>query len=318
VYKHRKKIGGWLMAHIWPIGGGKGGSGKSFLTSSLGQLSAALGKKTLVIDLDLGAANLHTLVGVPDPPKGFSDFIHKKISRLEEAVVETPFENLFLISGAHDNFDIANLSYEQKIKTLRAITKLDYDRILLDLGAGTSFNTLDFFLISQNGIFIATPEPTSIENIYRLIHSIYLRRIHSCFNATDFRALEGEVSRQFGDGSVNNPECMMKVIARTYLGKYQQLQDEFSAFQFKLMINQLRKQDNAALGLQMTRMIEKHLGLQIEFVGNVAYDDHVHDAICLQVSYLERYPYTKTASDLREVGKQIVESAGKQLMPRRR
>ncbi len=304
------------MAHIWPIGGGKGGSGRSFLTGSLGQLWAALGKKTLVIDLDPGAANLHTLVGVPDPPKGFSDFIHKKISRLEEAVVETPFENLFLISGAHGYFDIANLSYEQKIETLRAILQLDYDRILLDLGAGTSFNTLDFFLISQNGIFIATPEPTSVENIYRLIYAIYLRRIHSCLNATELRALEDEVGRQFGDGSANNPGCMMKVLARTYLEKYQQLQDEFGAFQFKLIINQLRKQDNAALGLQMTRMIEKHLGLHIEFLGNVAYDEHVHDAICLQVSYLERYPYTKTVSDLREVAKQIVESAGKQLMPR--
>ncbi len=54
------------MAHIWPIGGGKGGSGKSFLTSSLGRVLAGLGKKTLLIDLDLGAANLHTLVDVPE------------------------------------------------------------------------------------------------------------------------------------------------------------------------------------------------------------------------------------------------------------
>ena len=120
------------MAHVWPIGGGKGGSGKSFITSSLGRLSAELGKKTLIIDLDLGAANLHTLVGVPEPKKGFSDFIRKKIPLLEDTVVETPSANLFLISGAHDNFDIANLSYEQKIRTLRAIAKLDFDRILLD------------------------------------------------------------------------------------------------------------------------------------------------------------------------------------------
>ncbi|MHB8138611.1 MAG: nucleotide-binding protein [Smithellaceae bacterium] len=301
------------MAHVWPIGGGKGGSGKSFITSSLGRLSAELGKRTLVIDLDLGAANLHTLVGVPYPQKGFSDFIRKKVRRLEDTVVETPFANLFLISGAHDNFDIANLPYEQKIKTLRAIAKLDFDRVLLDLGAGTSFNTIDFFLISQNGIFITTPEPTSIENVYRLIRSIYFRRIRYCFNVTDFKALETEVDRQFGDGSLNRPESLMKVIAQTDSAKYIQLQDEFSAFRFKLIINQMRKHDSAALGLQMSRMVEKHMGLHMEFAGNVAYDEHVHDAICQQVSFLERYPYTKTASDLRELGKQIVESTGKQL-----
>jgi len=302
------------MALVWPIGGGKGGSGKSFLTSSLGRLAAELGKKTLMIDLDLGAANLHTLVGVPCPQKGFSDFIRKKVSRLEDTIVDTPFKNLFLISGAHDNFDIANLPYEQKIKTLRAIAKLDYDRVLLDLGAGTSFNTLDFFLISQNGIFITTPEPTSVENVYRLIRSIYFRRIRYCFNTTDFKILEGEVDRRFGDGSASKPDCMMNIISEAYPEKYRQLQNEFSAFRFQLIINQVRKHDNAALGLQICRMIEKHLGLCIEFAGNVAYDDHVHDAICQQVFFLERYPYTKTASDLRAVGRQIVQSTGKQLM----
>ena len=302
------------MAHIWPIGGGKGGSGKSFLTSSLGRLSAGMGKRTLVIDLDLGAANLHTLVGVPSPQKGFSDFIRKRIVQLEDTVVETPFENLFLISGAQDNFDIANLPYEQKIKTLRAITKLDYDSILLDLGAGTSFNTLDFFLISQHGIFITTPEPTSIENVYRLIRSIYFRQIRYCFSVAAFKDLEDDVADQFGDGAFNKPECMIKVIAQLYPEKYRQLQDEFNALRFKLIINQVRKHDNAALGLQMSRMIEKHLGLHIEFAGNVAYDDHVHDAICQRVSFLDRYPCTKTACDLQAVGKQVVQNAGKQLM----
>jgi flagellar biosynthesis protein FlhG len=309
-----KTISGRFMAQIWPIGGGKGGSGKSFLTSSLGRLSAGLGKRTLVIDLDLGAANLHTLVGVPSPQKGFSDFIRKRIVQLEDTVVETPFENLFLISGAQDNFDIANLPYEQKIKTLRAITRLDYDCILLDLGAGTSFNTLDFFLISQHGIFITTPEPTSIENVYRLIRSIYFRQIRYGFSVAAFKELEEEVQDQFGDGAFNKPECMIKVIAQTHPEKYAQLQDEFNAFRFKLIINQMRKHDNAALGMQMSRMIEKHLGLHIEFAGNVAYDDHVHDAICQRVPFLERYPCTKTACDLREVGKQVVQNAGKQLM----
>lgn len=302
------------MADVWPIGGGKGGSGKSFLTSSLGRLSAELGKKTLVIDLDLGAANLHTLVGVPYPKKGFSDFVRKKISHLEEAVVETPVPNLFLISGAQDNFDIANLPYEQKLKTLRAITKLDYDRILLDLGAGTSFNTLDFFLISQNGIFVTTPEPTSIENVYRLIRSIYFRRIRHSFNVSEFREVEDEAERSFGSGAVNKPECMMQVIARMHPEAYRTLMDDFNAFRFKLIINQVRKHDNVALGMQICKMVEKHLGLRIEFAGNVAYDDHVHDAICQQVPFLVRYPYTKTACDLREVGKQIAQSPGKQLM----
>ena len=301
------------MAHIWPVGGGKGGSGKSFLTSSLGRLLAAMGKKTLLIDLDLGSANLHTLLDVPYPEKSFSDFIRRKISRLDDVVLETPVPNLYIISGAHDSLDIANLPYEQKVKALRAISRLEYDWIMLDLGAGTSFNTLDFFLISQNSIFVTTPEPTSIENVYRLVRSIYFRRIRQYFTAKEFKALEQEVTSRFGEGSFNKPDFIINVIKTTHPDKGDLLEADFNSFKFKLVLNQLRRNDNIALGAQICKIIEKHLGFHIEFAGNVAFDDRVHDAICQRVSFLERYPYTRTAYDLRELSKNITHSGSQQL-----
>lgn len=302
------------MTQIWPIGGGKGGSGKSFLTSSLGRLLAEQGLKTLVIDLDLGAANLHTLLGVPYPQKGFSDFIRKKAHNLEDTIVETHCKNLFLISGAHDNFDIANLSYEQKMKTLRAIARLEQDIVLLDLGAGTSFNTLDFFLISQNGIFVATPEPTAVENFYRLIRSIYFRRIRYSFGVPDFKALEARAEERFGGDALGRPDLVMKIIAESFPEQFAKLQKEMDAFRFQLVVNQMRKHDNALLGLQMSKVVEKHLGLHIEHTGNVAYDEHVHDAIYQQAHFLDRYSYTKTALDLRALSKRIAVAKGKQLI----
>ncbi|HPK54823.1 MAG TPA: AAA family ATPase [Smithellaceae bacterium] len=302
------------MTHIWPIGGGKGGSGKSFLTCALGRLLAGLGKKTLLIDLDLGAANLHTMLGVPYPAKSLSDFIRKNVPVLENIILETAVPNLFMISGANDTLDVANLSYEQKIKTVRAIAKLNYECILLDLGAGTSFNTLDFFLISQNGIFIATPEPTSIENVYRLIRAIYFRRIRQYFTVPEFKALEEKAIAHFGRGAYNKPDCIMQMVKKMSPEKSAKLDNDFALYKFKLILNQLHKQDNAALGVQICKLIEKYLGLRVEFAGNISYDEHVHDAICQRVSFLDRYPYTRTASDLRELSKQIVHSSGEQLM----
>jgi flagellar biosynthesis protein FlhG len=304
------------MVHTWPIGGGKGGSGKSFLTSALGHILAESGKRTLLVDLDLGSANLHTLVDVAYPVKSLSDFIRRKIPLLQDTVLQTPTPNLFLISGAHDSVDIANLPYEQKIKILKAISKLEYDWILLDLGAGTSFNTLDFFLISQNGIFITTPEPTSIENIYRLVRAIYFRLIRHCFDAFYFKELEKEVVCQFGDGSIHKPNCMMQVVARLHPEIYLQLEDTINPLKFKLVLNQLRKQDNVAIGAQICQIIEKHLGIHVEFVGNVSYDDHIHDAICQRLSFLDRYPHARAAADLRELSKQMVNSVGEQLLMR--
>ena len=302
------------MVHIWPIGGGKGGSGKSFLASSMGRLLAGMGKKTLLIDLDLGAANLHTMVDVPYPGKCFSDFIRKKIPLLENTILETPIPNLFLISGAHDNLDIANLPYDKKIKTMRAISKLQYEYILLDLGAGTAFNTLDFFLASRNGIFITTPEPTSIENVYRLMRAIYFRRIRHYFSVTDFKALEKKARQQSGDDSFNKPEHIVSVVKKEYPEKYMLIKKDFNSFSFKLILNQLHKQDNVALGSQICNIIKKHLGLHVDFAGNISYDEHVHDAICQRVCFLDRYPHTRAANDLRELNRKMSNSFGEQLM----
>jgi len=302
------------MAHIWPIGGGKGGSGKSFLASSLGRLLAKAGKKTLLIDLDLGAANLHTMVDVPYPEKCFSDFVSKKIPDMEDTVLPTPFPNLFLISGAHDSLDIANLPYEKKIKTLKSIAKLQYEYIIIDLGAGTAFNTLDFFLASRNGIFITTPEPTSIENVYRLMRAIYLRRIRHYFSAIEFKTLEKKVKEHLGDDSFNKPENIVSVVRKEFPEKFTLIKKDFNSFHFKLILNQLRKQDNVEMGPQICKIIKKHLGLNVDFVGNIAYDEHVHDAICQRVSFLDRYPHTRAANDLRELNRKMSNSPGEQLL----
>jgi len=88
--------------------------GQKFPRQLSGTPSGKVRKKTLLIDLDLGAANLHTMVDVPYPEKCFSDFVSRKITDLEDTVLQTPFPNLYLISGAHDNLDIANLPYEKK------------------------------------------------------------------------------------------------------------------------------------------------------------------------------------------------------------
>ncbi|TSA45598.1 MAG: MinD/ParA family protein [Deltaproteobacteria bacterium] len=294
------------MPQIWPIGGGKGGTGKSFVTGSLGILLAREGYQTLLIDLDLGAANLHTTIGAPNPEKSLSDFVNKKVASLDETIVPTPTPNLFMISGAMNNLDIANLAHEQKTKILREIAKLPYDHILLDLGAGTSFNTIDFFMISNSGIFITTPEPTSTENIYRLIRSVYFRKIRQVLNVQHFRALAKEAEEQNSKATVTNPDLLLDMIKKLDPEKGRMLEQELNTMEFGLLMNQHRKQDNPNIGRFICQIIEKHLALKIQFLGNIAFDDNVHLAICNKRPLLEMSPYAKTASDLRECFKKLL------------
>ncbi len=296
------------ISNVWPIGGGKGGSGKSFLTGSLGILLARDGYRTLLIDIDFGAANLHTMIGLPHPEKSLSDFINKRVPSLEDTVVETPFPDLFLISGAMNNLDIANLAHEQKMKILRSISKLSYDFILLDLGAGTAFNTIDFFMISDTGIFVTTPEPTAIENIYRLIRSVYFRKIRQVLNIHNFRSLAMEAEEQNPRATVTNPDLLLHIIKELDPEKGDILERELSAFEFSLVVNQCHRQDNPNIGPLICRIIQRHLTIKMKFLGNIAFDDRVHNAVCKKMPFLDLYPYTQTALDLREYGNRIAET----------
>jgi flagellar biosynthesis protein FlhG len=294
------------MPNIWSIGGGKGGSGKSFITGNLGILLAKGGYKTLLVDLDLGAANLHTIIGLPLPEKSISDFLNKKVGTLQETVEPTPVPNLYLISGAMNNLDIANLAHEQKLKIIRNIPKLPYDYILLDLGAGTSFNTIDFFMISALGIFVTTPEPTSIENIYRLIRSVYFRKIRQVLSSHNFRTLAEEAQERDARATVSNPDILLYIMKELDPEKGEILENELRTFNFKLALNQLRKQDNPNIGALICKIIQRHLALKMHFLGNISFDERVHNAVCKKMPFLDLYPYTQTTLDLRTCHKNLL------------
>jgi flagellar biosynthesis protein FlhG len=294
------------MAQIWPIGGGKGGTGKSFLTGNIGILLAKQKFKTLLIDADLGAPNLHTIIGLANPALSLSDFLSKRVATLQETVLQMPIPNLFLISGARNKLDIANLAHEQKTKVLHAISGLDYDYILLDLGTGTSFNTIDFFTLSDSGIFVCTPEPTSIENIYRLIRSVYVRKIRQVLKIHRFRSLATEAEARNQDAIIQSPETLLEVLKDIHPEEGRILEDTLKAFQFKLVVNQMRREDNPKIGVLICKIIERHLGLKIQFIGNVSYDDSVHEAVCRRESFIDQYRYSQATLDLKAVVKGIV------------
>jgi flagellar biosynthesis protein FlhG len=293
------------MPHIWPIGGGKGGTGKSFLTGNIGILLARQGFKTLLIDADLGAPNLHTIIGLSYPTISLSDFLNRKVTTLQETVLEMPIHNLFLISGARNKLDIANLAHEQKMKMLRAISRLDYDYILLDLGTGTSFNTIDFFTISDSGIFICTPEPTSIENTYRLIRSVYVRKIRQMLKIDRFRTLADEAEVRNPDAIIHNPETLLDTLKDIDPEEGRMIERILKAFQFKLVLNQVRRQDNPKIGVLICKIIEKHLGLKIQFMGNVSFDERIHEAVCRKEAFIDKYRYSQATLDLEPLVKGI-------------
>ncbi|MHB8482113.1 MAG: AAA family ATPase [Nitrospiria bacterium] len=291
---------------IWAIGGGKGGTGKTFLSGNLAISLTRLGKKVILIDADLGCANLHTCLGISVKGATLSDFIRGKVKSIHDVLIETQIPNLSLISGAQDFLEIANPKYREKMRLIRQIQELDFEYIILDLGAGTSFNILDFFLISDVGILTVLPEPTSIENVYRFIKSSFYRRFKKVVKDPAIKTVITQAMDQKNDLGIRTPFDLIEQVEKIDLEIGKKLKEQIFNFKPRIIVNQVRSKDDIALGFSMRSSCSKYFGIQIEYIGYVEYDDSVWKATKLSRPLMLEYPYSVSARGINNISHNLL------------
>lgn len=291
---------------IWAVGGGKGGTGKTFITSSLGISLARLGKQVILVDADLGCANLHTALGITKPEATLSDFLNGRVQRIDDILRKTNIPNLSLISGAEDFLEIANSKYSQKMRLIRQIEELKFEIILLDLGAGTSFNILDFFLISDNGILIVLPEPTSIENAYRFIKSGFYRRFKRVAREPEIRELIARAMDQKDERRIRTPHDLIQCTTVLNPKVGERFQNEVLRFHPKLIVNQVRSKDDITLGFSMRSSCHKYFGIKVDYLGYVEHDDRVWQVGKKGRPLMLDYPYANSARCIEKITNNIL------------
>src|SRR5262249_13448049 len=111
-------------------GGGEGGAGKSLLAANIAIYLTTLGKRVVLLDADLGGANLHTFVGVERPRVTLGDLFEKRVAELSDVVVETAVAGLGLVSGEGDPSWIANPRPAQKSRLLHQVQELPVDYLV--------------------------------------------------------------------------------------------------------------------------------------------------------------------------------------------
>ncbi|MBC8414058.1 MAG: P-loop NTPase [Nitrospira sp.] len=265
---------------FWAIGGGKGGVGKSIVSIMLGSALAAQGKKVVLVDADLGGSNLHTLVGIRYPLYTLADFISRKVDNIEDVVMDTPVANLKLICGADDILGIANPKSTQKARLFNNLKRLDADYILLDLGAGTSFTTIDFFLFAPNKIVVMTPQITSIQNSYGFIKASLYRGLSRAFrketNCLELikKASSGEDSG--GAGSITDLFSAFKSLDGDQAERLRNYIDNMS---MRLIVNMVRDDKEKNVGNIVRNVAKNYLDLDIENLGLVRYDRVIEASI---------------------------------------
>jgi len=296
------------VPRIWAIGGGKGGVGKSVVSTGIAMTLARQGQRCVMIDADLGGANLHTFLGMPHPRHTLSDLFSKQADGLQDILLTTPFENLGLISGARAMLDMANLNYLQKAKMIRQISSLDADHIFIDLGAGSSFNVLDFFVAADDGLMVVMPTPTSIENAYHFLRAVYFRKLRKVVRDLNVEGLVDSALNEKVKGGVRSPRDLMTVLKEQDQVVGDQIDREMTLFSPRLIVNQVERHEGRDLAREIELACRDFFGVSINLAGIVRTDDRVLMSLKSRRPVLEMFPTSHFAEDMRTVVQQITSS----------
>ena len=150
------------------VASGKGGVGKTNLSVNLAYALSEMDKSVLVMDADIGMANVDILMGLT------STYSLKHVMegkcQIEDAIVNTP-SGINVLTGISGEEDFMNVSSDEVQRLLSASSHLEqnYDIIIIDIGAGAHSDVLNFIMAADQTLIVLTPEPTAIMDAYSLL-----------------------------------------------------------------------------------------------------------------------------------------------------
>ncbi len=292
---------------IIAVGGGKGGVGKSFVSSSLAIFLAQLGYDTLAIDLDLGGANLHTSLGVPIKDRGINEFILDPSLKFTDITQETHWPKLKLISGSSETLNVANVDDEQRSRIMSSIARYQCDFTVLDLSAGTHLSTLDFFLMANHKVVVFTPEPSSIENAYRFLKASFFRKLRRYeFQLQLKTQIDGLMANRKAH-NINSPADLMHALVKQEPILGPKLKHILEDMNFEIVLNQARTRQEIELGHALQSVCVKYFGFPCHFLGGLEYDNAVWQSLRqknhLLMANRQTHLYAQLMAMARKIGK---------------
>jgi flagellar biosynthesis protein FlhG len=296
---------------IWAVGGGKGGTGKSVVATSLAAAISGTGRRLALIDLDLGGANLHTLLGLSRPTRTLSHLLTGEVASLADLMIQTSVPNLWLVSGNEALLEMANPSHGEKNLLFRHIQTLDVDDVLLDLGAGSAFNVLDFFLLARRRIVVATPEPTAIENAEHFLKAALYRSLRLVTRShPEVRAAILRLRKDRRGWRVRSPGELVSLVREIDPLAAKPLEECTQAFTPVLLVNQLRAVEQRRVGPELAAAWSDRLGVSIAYAGSVDIDPSVAAAVAQRQPAFQAFPHCRFSRTIDELAQRLLREDG--------
>jgi flagellar biosynthesis protein FlhG len=268
---------------------------------------AELGHRVIAVDLDLGGANLHSFLGLANRHPGIGDFLKARTAELEELLVPCRTPQLHFLPGDGKTPFMANIAYAQKMKLISRIRKLPADFILLDLGAGSSFNTLDFFRLSPRGLLVTTPEPTAVMGMMVFLKNFLLR------------AIKREMVRYHAVHGMLQALHKLPMDAQTLSIKdlHQKIVDEdpqagelvgqiYQNCRPRIIINMGENPDDSKMAFKISQTLGSILSIEADYFGFIFRDRSVLSSIRSSNPFLPCYPNSLAAENITRIANRIV------------
>jgi len=290
-----------------PVGGGKGGVGKTFLVANLAAALARAGHRVVAVDADLEGANLHTCLGVSDPGPSLADFVAGRSDDVASLLVETPIPNLRILAATHGHFEHPQPGHSERVRLMRQLRELDAEFVLMDLGAGAHPAVLDYFMIGEGGIVVITPEPTSLENAYSFLRAAFYRRLQLAMLSHRVRDAVTLAMDERNERGIRTPFDLLREVRALDPAEGARFVDTMLAFRPRLIVNEARTAEDVKLGFSVRSVCRKFFGIEAEYLGYVNHDDAARRSVLGRRPVVEVYPRSDAAIYLERVARKLEE-----------
>ncbi len=293
---------------ILPIASGKGGVGKSLVATNLAIALGKNGKKVVLADLDLGASNLHLTLGMSGMRTGIGTFLSSSSMTFQDIIVPTEYENLSFIPGDAEIPGMANLKTGQKTKLIKRLYTVDADFLVLDLGAGTNFNTLDFFLSSSSGVIVTAPTLTATLNAYLFLKNTVFRLMNSTFKKGTAAAEYIEWVKREGTQlqRVYIPK-LLDYIRREDPESYEAFRRRTANFHPMLILNLLEDPKDSQKAEKIRRSCSEYLGIDMEHLGIIYYDHMQEVALSSRIPIVVYKPNSVLSQAIYRIADKLIQ-----------
>ncbi|NCN04859.1 MAG: MinD/ParA family protein [Spirochaetales bacterium] len=299
------------MPVILPFASGKGGVGKTLTAVHTAVALAQLGKTVILIDADLGGSNLHTLLGIKNRNPGLGSLVHRQEKHIDDLILSTRFERLYLIPGDGQLSGTANPPVWFRRKLQKEIQKLVCDFVILDLGAGIGTFILDGFLFSHQGIVVTTPEIPALLNGYGFIKNAALRIFQQ---HTKNRSPEGKIAiemnhRNLDSGSGIGLDGVLERIRKENPDAAENISRDLKNFKPRIILNMGTHQRDLSLGSNIQKACERHLGVDAGYLGLIPWHPDLRNLINTQKLLFDLEEMSSTKRAFLRLGQTIVQAA---------